>query len=397
MIPRHISPHVLKLSKKYPIITITGPRQSGKTTLCKALFPKKAYVSLEDLDVRDRAQKDPRGFLNRFSNGAIIDEIQRVPDLFSYLQTHVDAKDKPGQFILTGSAQFELLSNISQSLAGRTALITLLPFSLEEAYSNVQNVSIDSLLYHGFYPRIFDKKLNPTEAMASYNTTYVERDARNLIHVQNLSKFQLFLKLCANRTGQILNFSSIAAEAGINHLTASQWASVLKTSYIVFLLQPHFKNFNKRLIKAPKLYFLDTALACYLMNIDNVRFLAQHPARGALFETFVISELLKQRTNNLKQPNLFYWRDNTGHELDVIMDFGTVLLPIEIKSGETIASDFFNNLNFYRKINPACKKAAIIYGGNESFEENENWILSYKHIGLLATLDDRLKIKLPKS
>lgn len=250
IIARNVADKVRRFASQYPVVTITGPRQSGKTTLCRMLFGDKQYVSLEDIDERQYAEKDPRGFLNRFPGGAVIDEIQRVPDLLSYIQTMVDEKQKDGLFIITGSQQSELLERISQSLAGRTALVRLLPFSYDEIYGNkdASSRSLEQVLYTGFYPRIFDKQLNPTEAMLFYVNTYVERDLRLLINVQDLSKFEIFLKLCAGRTGQILNLSALGNDAGINHATVKRWISVLEASYIVKLLRPYYKNFNKRLI-----------------------------------------------------------------------------------------------------------------------------------------------------
>ncbi len=389
---RTIEPVLLDVFKKYPILTLTGPRQSGKTTLCKALFPDKAYISFETLDTRRQALSDPRRFLANLGNGAILDEIQRVPELLSYIQSDVDEKKMDGRFVLTGSSQFELRSHLPQSLAGRTSLATLLPFSFEEAYPHKNIPDLDALLTTGFYPRIFDKGLDPNEAMASYTGTYLERDVRNLINIKDLSRFELFLKLCGGRTGQITNYSSIASDAGVTHRTAAEWISVLTASYIVHSLQPHFNNLNKRLIKSPKLYFTDSGLAAFLIGIDGPEQLRRHPLRGALFETFVVSELLKQRLNNLKTPNLYYWRDNTGHEIDVIMDFSDVVLPIEIKAGETVAEDFFKNLNFYRKINPSCKKAAIIYGGENSFVEKNTWVIGYRDIGILSNLNHKLDL-----
>ena len=250
LIPRLLQKHLIRLAKQYPIVTITGPRQSGKTTISRKTFPNKPYISMENLSVRRSAQNDPVGFLSQFPNGAVLDEIQRTPDLFSYLQTIVDTQKKDGMFILTGSCQFELLSAITQSLAGRTAITRLLPFSFPEIYPDNKKIpSLSSILFKGFYPRIFNKKLNPTEALSFYTTTYIERDVRSLLKVKDLSQFELFLKLCAGRTGQILNLSNLANDCGINHNTAKSWISVLEARYIIFLVQPHHKNFNKRLIK----------------------------------------------------------------------------------------------------------------------------------------------------
>lgn len=366
---RFIEPHLKRLSTQYPVITITGPRQSGKTTLCQKVFPDKEYISLEKIEIRNLAKADPNQFLRRLAKGAILDEIQRVPELTSYLQEIVDSTREKGLFILTGSQNFEVMSNISQSLAGRTAILKLLPFSYGELYGEKKkSPQLNSLLYKGFYPRIYHDKLNPTEAYSFYTSTYVERDLRDLLNVKNLYLFEKFLKLCAGRTGQILNISNLASDTGINHNTAHHWLSILEASYIITLLQPHYKNFNKRLIKSPKMYFWDTGLAAFLLNIENENQLENSPFKGSLFETFVITELMKQRLHNIKTNNLFFWRDNTGHELDFIMEKGKDLIPGEIKTGETVAEDFFKNIIFYKTINPAVNKAYLIYGGNKAFQ-----------------------------
>ena len=384
MITREISKKTLQLAKQYPVVTITGPRQSGKTTLCRMLFKKKEYVSLEDIDERNFAMQDPRGFLNRFPDGAVIDEVQRVPDLLSYIQTIVDKKRKENFFILTGSQQFELLETISQSLAGRTALIKLLPFTFCEAYgSRKRPPSLDKVIYTGFYPRIFDKKLNPTEAMSFYVNTYVERDLRMLINVKDLSKFEIFLRLCAGRTGQILNLSSIGNDCGVNHATIKSWIAVLEASYIVKLLRPYYKNFNKRLVKSPKLYFLDTGLASFLLDIQNETQLKTHPLKGHLFESFVISELLKFRFNAGKTDNLYYFRDNIGNEVDLVCDDGYKTTQMEIKSGQTISRDFFKGLNYFSALNKDISHSYLIYGGVESYVREGVKITGWRDIGTL--------------
>jgi len=381
MIDRDVAEKTVQLASQYPVVTITGPRQSGKTTLCRMLFEKKAYVSLEDVDDRNFARHDPRGFLGRFPEGAVIDEIQRVPDLLSYIQTIVDRKGKEGLFILTGSQQFELLESITQSLAGRTALVRLLPFTLGEAYgSDLSAVAIDPVLYTGFYPRIFDKHLNPTEAMGFYINTYVERDLRMLINIKDLSQFEIFLKLCAGRTGQILNLSSLGNDCGVNHITIKRWISVLEASYIVKLLRPYYKNFNKRLIKAPKLYFLDTGMACFLLGIRNPAQLASHPLKGALFESFVVAEMLKARFNAGQTDNLFYFRDNIGNEIDLICDHGIHIAPVEIKSGQTVSRDFFKGLKYFSKLTETAMKPWLVYGGDSTFKQQGILVTSWRDL-----------------
>ena len=373
MIEREAASKALKLASQYPVLTITGPRQSGKTTLCRMIFGDREYVSLEDVDERGFAQSDPRGFLNRFPDGAIIDEIQRVPDLLSYIQTIVDENRKDGFFILTGSRQFELLEGISQSLAGRTAMLKLMPFTLTEAYgSDVSDVSLEQMLYTGFYPRIFDKGLDPAEAMSFYVNTYVERDLRMLINVKDLSKFEIFLKLCAGRTGQVLNMTSLGNDCGVNHATVKNWLSVLEASYIIKLMRPYYRNFNKRLIKSPKLYFWDTGLAAFLLDIQNEKQMTTHPLKGMLFESFVASEMVKHRFNAGKTDHLYFFRDNSGNEVDLICDHGIELDAVEIKSGQTVASDFFKGLAFLSGLTDAVRQSYLVYGGEKQFVRGNN-------------------------
>ncbi|MCD4813869.1 ATP-binding protein [bacterium] len=381
MIKRTVEEKVISYARQYPVVTITGPRQSGKTTLCKKLFKSLKYLSLENLTTRQYAQDDPVGFLAECTKtGAIIDEIQRAPDLPSYIQGAVDQEKRNGLFVLTGSQNFELMTSVSQSLAGRTALVTLLPFSYNELYKN-KSADIFEMLYQGFYPRIFDQKLNPTEAMSFYVSTYLERDIRTILNVKDLSTFEVFLKLCAARNGQILNFSAIANDCGINHNTAKQWISVLEASHIIYLLKPHYKNFNKRLIKAPKLYFLDVGLAAYLLEIENSKHFTNHPLRGALFEAFVVSELLKKRFNSGKKSNLYYFRDNIGNEVDVIADKGTIQIPIEIKSGKTINEGYFKGIEYYYRLNKSAdNNGLLVYGGEEKQKRTKYRVIPYKSI-----------------
>ena len=292
LVNRSIETVLQVLSTKYPVVTITGPRQSGKTTLCKKVFANKPYANLETPDIRQFAMDDPRGFLAQYPDGAILDEIQRAPDLVSYLQPMVDEDQREGLFILTGSQQLEVSNTVNQSLAGRTALLKLLPFSIEEIQSTFPLPDIDNLLYQGFYPRIWDKQLNPTQCLSDYFETYIERDLRQLITIKDLNLFQRFIKLCAGRTGQLLNVNSLANDTGVSHTTAGNWLSILEASYIIFLLQPYHRNISKRLVKSPKLFFYDVGLASFLINIENEKQITRDPLRGNLFENLVIVEAL---------------------------------------------------------------------------------------------------------
>ena len=387
LIPRTAQPILAKLAKSYPAVIVTGPRQSGKTTLTQMVFPDKPYISLEDLDTREFATQDPRGFLNQYPKGAILDEVQRCPDLFSYLQSRLDASKKMGVFILTGSQQFDLLSGVSQSLAGRVAKLTLLPFSLHELQQAKQAPhKLEDLLIQGLYPPIYDRGLEPSLWYQNYVDTYLERDVRQLIQVRNLSSFQRFLRMCAARTGQLLNLSSLASDCGITHNTAKAWISVLEASHIVHLLQPHHQNFNKRLIKSPKLYFYDPGLAAWLQNLKSAEHLSTHPARGPLFETWVVAELYKYRLNQALPSNLYFWRDSAGHEVDVLVDQGQTLMPIEIKSGQTVATDFFDGLRTYLALaGKKSKSSALVYGGTRAQTRDKVTVYPWANIHDLST------------
>jgi uncharacterized protein len=382
MIPRAAQKTLLRLAEGFPIVAITGPRQSGKTTLARLTFPQKQYLSLEDPDVRATAESDPRGLLAGFPDGAILDEAQRAPQLFSYLQTKVDEQIIPGMFVLTGSQQFGLLSGITQSLAGRVGLIHLLPFAASELSAAGQlPESLEELLVRGLYPPLYDRNILPGDWFSAYIATYVERDARQLINVRDLSVFQRFVKMCAARTGQILNLSSLASDCGITHNTAASWISVLEASYIIYLLRPHHRNFNKRLIKAPKLYFLDVGLAAWLLGIHTSEQIRFHAQRGAIFETFVVTEFLKGRFNQGLPSNLFYWRDSKGLEIDLILEDGEKLNAIEIKSGQTIVPDFFSSLKLWGRLAGQTDLPAwLIYGGDKEFTNENISIVSWKNI-----------------
>jgi len=365
MIERDITDHLKSLAKKYPVVTVTGPRQSGKTTLVKHIFKEKDYINLENPEEREFAQTDPKGFLNKIPDGAILDEIQRVPNLLSYIQVIADEKNREGMFILTGSQQFELLEFIDQSLAGRTALINLLPLSLSELKDYHTYTNKNEIIHKGFYPRIFDRHLDPYQAYGDYYETYVERDLRKLINVKNLSQFQKFVKLCAGRIGQLVNLTGIGNDVGISHTTAREWLTILEASFIIFLLEPFYKNIRKRLVKSPKIYFYDVGLAAYLLGIEVETHLENHPLRGNLFENLVLMEVLKYRYNNGKKSNLNFYRDSTGNEVDVLYNVAQRAIAIEIKSAESISSDFFKGLRSFESALPEMVlDKALVYGGD---------------------------------
>ncbi len=363
MIRREIQPVLVKLFGQHPVVTVTGPRQSGKTTLCRDTFPDREYVNLEALDEREFAEQDPRRFLARFGAGAILDEIQRVPSLLSYLQVLVDERRENGLFVLTGSQHFGLSNAISQSLAGRTALLRLLPFTLSERLRASPEGSVDELLFGGFYPRVFDHDLEPAQAYADYFETYVERDLRQLAEVRNLSNFQRFVRLCAGRVGQLVNLSGLGADAGVTHVTARHWLTLLEASYVAFLLPPYHANIRKRLVRSPKLYFHDVGLACHLLGIEQARQLATHPLRGALFENMVVVEALKHRFNRGRRSNLSFFRDRRGLECDLLYTAGSGVAAIEIKSGATVNSDFFSALGRVAELVPDVSARAVVHGG----------------------------------
>lgn len=382
MIKRSISPSIQKAFKQYPIVSITGPRQSGKTTLVKMLFPDIPYANLENPDVRAYAIEDPRGFLSEYPAAVILDEVQRVPQLFSYIQTISDEKKRPSQYVLTGSHNFLLLENITQSLAGRVALFKLLPLSMRELdTAKLLKNNCETYLYQGFYPRIYDQDLSIYEYYQNYIQTYIERDVRAIKNIGNLNAFQRFLKMCASRTGHVLNLSSLANDCGITHNTAKAWISVLETSFIVHLLYPHYKNFSKRLIKMPKLYFTDPGLVCALTGIENKQQLSTHYLKGEIFETMIVAEFLKFRFNLGMEPNCYFWRDKIGREIDLIIDKAEQPTPVEIKSGKTITSEFFKNILYYCKLAQINSKyASIIYGGSSNQSRQSGNVLSWKSL-----------------
>lgn len=378
MLKRTLESTLKRLAKDFPVIAVTGPRQSGKTTLVKKIFSDRPYISLEDPIERAFAMEDPRGFLSRFKDGAIFDEAQRWPDLFSYLQGMVDEKRRPGRFILTGSQQFGLLAGVTQSLAGRVGMTRLLPLSIAELSPVKQ--SLNTFMLHGGYPPLQVSSITPSDWFASYVATYLERDVRQLLHVQDLSTFQRFLRLCAGRTGQLLNISALATETGISHTTARSWMSVLEASDIIFLLPPYHRNFGKRLVKSPKLYFVDVGLACWLLGLRSATMITTHPLRGALFETLIASEFLKARYNQGLPADLYFWRDNNGLETDLIFEKGNSLQSIEIKSGQTITSDMIRAGKKSASMIPGAEALmpCLIYGGEESYERSGLQVIGWK-------------------
>jgi len=366
LIPRTAESYLMRFAGQYPVVTISGPRQSGKTTLCRKVFADKKYVSLENPDTRQFAREDPRGFLAGLPGGAVLDEIQHAPDLLSYIQTIVDADTHHGQFILTGSQQFEVPNAINQSLAGRTAILKLLPLSMEELQAVRAEFTTDLLLLTGFYPRIWKDGLEPSQALAGYLETYVERDIRQLISIKDLSLFQRFVTLCAGRVGQLLNFNSLAADTGVSHQTARNWLTLLEASYIVFRLPPYFANISKRLIKSSKLYFYDVGLAAHLLGLENTRHVSRDPLRGNLFENMVVMEALKYRLHRGMRSNLHFYRDSNGNEVDLLLSLGPDLYPVEIKAGMTINRDFFRGLDYFAGIFPLPLGRGLVYGGDQT-------------------------------
>ena len=384
MILRTLQARLQALAGPFPVVFLTGPRQSGKTTLARATFPAFRYVSLEDLQNREEATEDPRGFLRRLAGakGVILDEVQRTPDLFSYLQGAVDDGGS-GPFILTGSQQFLLSRQISQTLAGRAAVLELLPFSVAELAGRTPLLpedlanpartpaerprqSLEELLFSGLFPRIHDRGLDPAAWLDGYLRTYIERDVRGIANVGDLDTFARFLGLCAGRSGQLVNLSSLGADAGVSHSTARRWTSILRASYVLDLLPPHHENFSKRLVKTPKLYFLDSGVMCHILGIREPAQLRVHPLRGAIFETFVYTELRKLFLHHGQRPPLFFWRDSNGREVDVLIELGTVRVPVEVKAGETVASDAFRGLEHYLELSGVAG-GVLVYGGDESY------------------------------
>lgn len=381
MIARDISDKIKLLSTKFPIVTVTGPRQSGKSTLLKNLFSDYRYVSLENPDIRAFATDDPNGFIKTYANRVIIDEAERVPSLFSYLQTHIDDANETGMYLLAGSRNFHLMEAIDQSLAGRTAILKLLPFSRHELHEAGElPASFNEQIFKGFYPRIYDKDIAPTDYYPAYITTYVERDVRTMLNVGDLGRFTRFVRLCAGRIGQLLNKSNLATETGVSLPTVESWLSVLEASYILYRLEPNYNNYNKRIVKTPKLYFYDTGVACSLLGITSAEQIDTHFLRGALFENMVINQFIKDGLNKGLRPDLTFWRDSTGLEVDLIDTKGIEQHGYEIKSGSTFQASFFDGLKKWGELSGTPEsRRSVIYAGETGLHTSSGEVISFEN------------------
>lgn len=395
-IKRDLGPKIQVYASQFPVVAILGPRQSGKTTMAREIFNKHTYVSLENLDIRIFAQEHPRDFLDTYKNerGIILDEFQNAPEILSYIQTYVDEAKQPGYFILTGSQNFLVSQTITQSLAGRVAIITLLPLALSEIENKLPAIdTLESLVFKGSYPQLYAQTIDHYMWYSSYVLTYLERDVRQIADIKDLATFQRFLKLCAGRVGQLLNIASLATDANISQPTAKAWLSLLQASYIIYLLQPHHKNFNKRLIKTPKLYFYDTGLACHLLEIAMEQQVMLHYMRGALIECFIISDFFKQSYNLGRQPSLYFWRDNHGNEVDCLIERALDLIPIEIKASKAINTRYFDGVHFWQELaGSEGTPGIVIYTGSENFNTEFGTLVSWKNSAhLIQNIDTFIK------
>lgn len=385
LIKRELTKILKEIATQFRVITILGPRQSGKTTLAQETFKKHLYISLEDLDVRTHAINDPREFLEFHKNpyGLILDEIQNTPDLLSYIQTYVDREKKNGYFILTGSQNFLINETITQTLAGRMAILTLLPLSIGELEKEkLLPESIEEYVYRGSYPQLYAQKTNIPLWYSSYIMSYIERDVRQVTTIKELTTFKLFLQLCAGRIGQLLNVQSLANDCGVSFRTITHWLSLLQASYIIILVEPYYKNFSKRLVKTPKLYFYDTGLACSLLGLESASQVRSHYLRGGLVESLIMSDIYKQFYNTARSPHVYFWRDNHGHEIDCIIERGELIFPIEIKAGKTINNDYFTSLTSWNELaknDPA--QSLVVYGGSEDSKRRAGNVFSWKTAG----------------
>ncbi len=384
MINRTIADCIKTVEGKYPVVTITGPRQGGKTTLIKSLFPDLPYFSMETPDVRLQVSENPKEIFARYGHRMVLDEVQRTPEILSYIQTIVD-EDPNAFFVLSGSHNMLMMENVSQTLAGRTAIFYLLPFSMAELDSaGIMPEKYEELLFKGAYPRLHDKHLDPVGFYQSYIETYVQRDVRQVKNVGNLNLFSRFLSMCAGHAGQIVNYSTLANQVGISVNTAQNWLSILETSFIVYQLNPYFRNFNKRIVKSPKLYFYDTGLACSLLRINSLDALEGYYQKGSLFENFVVNEISKTYYNKGSRPPIYFWRDSTGREIDLVLDLGGRLMPIEVKSGRTFNADFFKNIEWWENVaDVPVEKGIAIYGGDDDWETAHGELVSWKNLSKL--------------
>lgn len=382
LIYRSLEKEISRLIKHFPVITITGPRQSGKTTLCREMFPEYTYVNLEDPVTRAQVIADPRKFFDLYSVGLVIDEVHNYPELFSFIQVIVDqAPDR--RFILTGSSNFALLEKVTQSLAGRTAILTLLPLSLHELGDRITDISADTLILNGGYPAIWSKDFPRADLYKNYYFTYIERDVRQLINVKDINTFQTFIRLSAGRVGTEFNASGLGGEVGTTVKTIQSWLSVLKASYIAYTLPPYYENIGKRLVKSPKLYFYDTGLVCYLLGIENEQQLSVHPLRGQIFENMVINEAVKNRLNRAKDPNLYFYRDQSQKEVDLIYQTGYQLQAYEIKSGQSYHKEYYKGINYLKDLfGERLTRSALIYDGKDEIPAEENGAYNFRHFYL---------------
>jgi predicted AAA+ superfamily ATPase len=384
-VKRTIESSIKYYAKKYPVLAVTGPRQSGKTTMLKTMFPKYTYISLENPDLREFATTDPNGFFEYYSGNLILDEVQQTPALFSYIQTLVDASGKMGQFILSGSQNFHLMQHITQSLAGRVALFKLLPFDFTELQqAKLLPNDYEDILVKGSYPAIFDRALSSKVFYANYLQTYVEKDLKQLIDVRDLRQFRNFISLCAARSGQLVNLNSLGNECGISQPTAKAWLSVLESSYIVFLLQPYHVNFNKRIVKTPKLYFYDTGLLCHLLKITNPKSIQLHPLKGSLFENLIVAEAFKQNDHKYLHADFCFWRDASGNEVDLLVEHNDKLSIAEIKASSTIKNEYFKGLNYFGALEGSnVKSKNLIYTGALNQKRSQLNVVSWKETGAI--------------
>lgn len=376
MIKRDLEKELINVANQYPVVTVTGPRQSGKTTLVRTVFPQYNYCNLELPDLRRLASEDPRALLSAFPLPVIFDEVQRVPDLLSYIQVMADESDQAGQIILTGSQQLNLLEAVTQSLAGRTALLTLLPLSIKELAEAGINPNRDELIYKGFLPRIYKDNLEPTKAHRNYYQTYIERDLRQISNIRNLALYEKFMHLLAGRVGQLINLSALSGDIGVSATTLSEWLSILEASYIIFRLKPYYNNFGKRIVKSAKLYFTDPGLAAYLLGITEPEQVSRDPLMGNLFENMVVIEALKARMNSGQDANLYFYRDNNGNEVDLLYKTGKTLLPVEIKAAMTYNDNMLKNVKYFHKI-AGAGRGFLIYAGELEFSKEKVDVLNY--------------------